>query len=154
MSEEKYNFSELGDCIDAIDAIYEKYDNAHAIPAEEKQALIEAINVFLRTRTNTELLDLSNTEHNGSNIYEYEMWLTERWYNEISGRTWAYPDEIRDILVEIGLGDWKHSKENNILIRLENLELQTRGIQTKIDKLLKLLETTKISLSIPEAMKL
>jgi len=151
----KYDFAGIEDCIKTIDSLYEKYETKFKIPKEHLDALNNTLDGFFRTRTNSEILDMPDIDcGDDTSIYDYDEWIMERYYAEIERRNWVITNAQRDTYIEVGLGEYRHSKDNTILDRLTKLEEQTTGMQKKIDKIVQLLEGFSITMTVKDALKL
>jgi hypothetical protein len=79
MKEKEYDFSNHAEILKAMDDLYE----IDSRPSSEiKKPLIHAIEEFLRTRTNSELIDMRDME---PDFWDYE-WLNDAWHTEIDSR--------------------------------------------------------------------
>jgi hypothetical protein len=143
----EYNFETHADVLKAIDAVYE--NKAHT--KEDEANLKTAAELFLRTRTNSELLDMKDLE---PSIWEYDKFC-DWFYTEEDKRSWPTNDEMSDnilTLQEAVLDDF--SGDKSIETRLKELEKQVAGIQKKVDRIVTLLESVKFEMSGAQALKL
>ena len=146
MTEEKeikYNFSNHAEILEAIDLFYEK-----SKPTDMRVALNLAVQEFLLTRTNSQLIDLADLE---PSIWDYDDMFLDYWYKEIDRRNYPNSQEMKDLL-----NDWhkEWAGKDSKLTKFNNLIEQVDGIQKKTDKIVQLLEGFSITMTVKEALKL
>ena len=145
MSETKYDFSHISEIFPAINALYEPDDRTPT--DEETQLLQQAINGFLRTRIITELLDIYDYDTGGENplsIHDLAPWLGDPFDKEMERRSVYIPDEVRDVL-NIVHPEWAGK---------DNLKSRVDGMQKKLDKIVQILDSFQITMSVKDALNL
>ena len=143
MNKTKYDFSCISEIKIAIDELYE----INAKPSqEERQPLMDAIKDFYQTRTICELFDIYDwsDDKDSTSIHDYPSWLGDLFKEEMNTRSVWFSQEILDVFNAV-LPDWSGKKS---LVR------SVEGIQKKLDKIVKLLESFEIKMSVADALKL
>lgn len=149
----EYNFACLKDVLTAISALS---DDRKAEFNQKMKQIEPAAKAFLKARTNSQLLDMADEEvtidKDILSIYDY-MGSALEWYEEeTDSRNW--PTDA-DVAKAARKWDPNWSGEDDYLLdRFLELEKQTKGIQKKLDKVIKLLEGTKVTMSVEDALKL
>ena len=93
-------------------------------------------------------------------LYDMDIMTEEHWdlyYEEKDSRSWPIDVDFSQNCIPMLFKDWctsKHPKEKTFEAILERLEPQVAGIQKKLDKLLKLMESAKVTMSVKTALSL
>ena len=144
MNEEiKYNFADISEVEEAINALYE---NDKSPDKDVREPLNQAIKDFYRTRTILELFEIYDWTNDATqtSIHDYPSWLTELFVKEMERRSvWVEPDDLK--VRNAVLADWSGK---------DSLESRVKGMQKKLDKIVKLLENFQISMSVKEALEM
>lgn len=105
---------------------------------------------WLKGLTRVQLLELSDME-----VLSDEHW--DLYYEEKNSRCWPIDVELRQTYLSMVFKDWatsKSPKEKTFEAILDRLEPQVHGIQKKLDRLLKLLESKDVTMSMKTALSL
>jgi len=139
----KYNFAEISEVEEAINALYE---NNKSPDKETREPLVQAIKDFYRTRTILELFEIYdwNDDKDNTSIHDYPSWLREPFDKEMERRSvWVEPEDLK--VRNSVLADWSGK---------DSLESRVKGIQKKLDKIVKLLENFEIRMSVKDALEM
>jgi hypothetical protein len=150
---DKYNFASLEDVLKAIS---ELPDNNKKVYNTGMDQIEVAGKVFLNTRSNSELMNLADETviigGDEVSVYDYmgSFW---DWYEaEVDSRNWPIADSVMEVVKQWD-ADWADDG-SSFRKRFLEMEKQVAGIQKKVDKLVKLLEGSKVTLSVEEALRL
>ena len=150
---DKYDFASLEDVLKAIS---ELPDNNKKVYNTGMDQIEVAGKVFLNTRSNSELMNLADETviigGDEVSVYDY-MGSFLDWYEaEVNSRNWPIADGVMEVMKQWD-ADWADDG-SSFRKRFLEMEKQIAGIQKKVDKLVKLLEGSKVTLSVEEALKL
>jgi len=145
MTQTEYDFGDHAAILKEIDALP---DDDKAAYNEKMDRLEPAARAFLRTRTNSELMDIADLE---PSIWDYMGSFCD-WYKEERGRrTWPESTEVVDLI-----DDWHEESagKDSMRARFFELEKQVAGMQKKVDRIASLLKDAKFTISGETALKL
>ena len=150
---DKYNFDNYAAILKAIDALPDRNKKEYDVQMDEIE---EAAKSFLKTRTNSDLLNMANEtvtiEKSEFSLWDYVGSFCDWYQEERDRRNWPIESEVQKLLEE--WGEDYATYDDTPRQRFFVLEKQVAGIQKKVDKLVKLLEGSKVTLSVEEALRL
>jgi len=150
---DKYNFDNYAAILKAIDALPDRNKKEYDVQMDEIE---EAAKSFLKTRTNSDLLNMANEtvtiEKSEFSLWDYVGSFCDWYQEERDRRNWPIESEVQKLLEE--WGEDYATDDDTPRQRFFVLEKQVAGIQKKVDKLVKLLEGSKVTLSVEEALRL
>jgi hypothetical protein len=148
----EYNFASLADALKAIAALPDdKPEYNRLMPQIKSEA-----ERFLKTRTNSELMNMADEaviiETDEVSLYDY-MGSFYDWYNdEVDSRNWPIADSVMKVIKQWD-EDWA-DEGSSFRKRFLEMEKQVKGIQKKIDRLLKVLDKTKVTTSVSDIVNM
>ncbi len=154
----EYDFSTHEEIMNTISQYSEEYSTLTKNEKQERaDAIKSAVVAFLKTRTNSELLDIPNIcTINGGKISDY--WDTDELYMDLVLREWYSRDimitkELTEVINEVH-PDAARYKDNSLMNKVNEMKKQVNGIQRKIDRIVKLLDNFEVKMKLSEALDL
>lgn len=139
-----YDFS---DHEEMIEASIDLWSHDEEPSREQQKHLQEAINDFLRTRTNSELMDMADMD---PSFWDWNH-ISDAWHAECDTRFWPMDAEARRALKSLS---FYYSSKDSVEYQVKELIKQVNGIQRKVDAIHKVLTNVNISMSASDAVDL
>ena len=143
--ETKYNFAEHSEILQVLDETSEKkvqHDNAIMAPIHK------GIKEYMRTRTNSELIDMADLE---PCIWDYHNDVVTPWEKECGRRSFPVESTFYKALSKLS---FYYNDDESLEHKFELLQKQVGGMQKKLDRMMKILGNRKITMRIKDFLGL
>jgi len=148
---DKYNFDNYAAILKAIDALPDSNKKEYDAQMDEIE---KAARSFLKTRTNSELLNMANEtvtiEKSEFSLWDYIGSFCDWYQEERDRRNWPIESEVQKLL-----GEWGENyatEDDTIRQRFFAMEGQIRGLQKKVDRIVNLLGKFEVKMSVKDVL--